>query len=84
MAVLVALLAYGTPVAVGAGVVWLVQRVLRRSRKRPAGAADGEESAHEGVGAQLPTLTTEMTERVPRDPDFDLQAQQIRQRGMGW
>jgi len=84
MAVLVALLAYGTPFAAGAAVVWFVRRVLRRSRKRPAGGFDGYESGYEGTGAQLPTLTTEMTGRVPRDPDFDLQAQQIRQRGMGW
>jgi hypothetical protein len=75
-------------VAAGLGVgviVLLVRRMLRGHKPSEVELRRLELERQEPVETlMLPTLTTEMTGKVARDPDYELEAQKLRQRGMGW
>jgi hypothetical protein len=62
-----------------AGLVHLVRRMIER---REPSEAELRAAEQEDVrtGAHLPTLTTEMTGKVARDPQFELDAQTVRGR----
>ena len=59
-------------------VVLFVRRMLRRHRPTPEEIRRAQLS--ESPGAHLPTGTTEMTQPVRRDPDFEMDANQVRNR----
>jgi hypothetical protein len=66
-------------------VVLLVRRMLRRHVPTDA---ELERMARQQAGPveymHLPTLTTEMSGKVARDPDFELEANKLRIKSMGW
>jgi hypothetical protein len=75
------LLGFGLPLLVVAAIVILVRRMLRRHRLTDKELQQLELDQQEPVTTMmLPTLTTEMTARVARDPDFELDASTVRNR----
>ena len=69
-------LAVGLPI-IGA-VVLFVRNRLRRHR--PTHEELRQAELTEAPGAQLPTAATEMTEPVRRDPEFEFDANSVRNR----
>ena len=85
MAILDVLLGYGTPFLAAAAVVLFVRRLLRRHKPTEKELRQLELDQQEAVRVMmLPTLTTEGTENIGRDPDYELDALRVRLRGMGW
>jgi hypothetical protein len=63
------------------GLVHLVRRMIEYHELTEAEMRAAEQQdAWTGAGAHLPTLTTEMTGKVARDPQFELDAQTVRGR----
>ena len=79
MAAMLLSLAIAIPVV--GGVVLLVRRMLRRHVPTEEELERLERDSREPVRSMmLPTLTTEMDARVARDPDFELDANTVRNR----
>jgi hypothetical protein len=76
MGALFGLLVVGT---LTAGLVHLVRRMIERHRPTEA-ELHAAEPKDAWTGAHLPTLTTEMTGNMARDPQFELDAQTVRGR----
>jgi hypothetical protein len=76
MGALFGLLIVGTLLA---GLVHLVRRMIERHQPTE-GELHAAEQQGAWTGAHLPTLTTEMTGKVARDPQFELDAQTVRGR----
>ena len=66
------------------GVVLVVRRMLRGHSltEQEFQRLQGEQGPVEAM--QLPTLTTEMTGKVARDPKFEVDANIVRMRGQGF
>jgi hypothetical protein len=62
-----------------AGLVHLVRRMIEHHELTEA-ELRAVEQQDARTGAHLPTLTTEMTGKVARDPQFELDAQTVRGR----
>ncbi len=85
MAIFSSLLGFGTPVLIVTAIVLLVRRMLRRHKPTEKELRQLELDQQNPVPAMmLPTLTTEGTDTVARDPDFEIDALRVRLRGMGW
>ncbi len=85
MAIFNVLLGFGTPVMIVAAIVLVVRRMLRRRKPTEKELRQLELDQREPLPTMmLPTLTTEGTGSVARDPDFELDALRVRLRGMGW
>jgi hypothetical protein len=63
-----------------AGLVHLVRRMIERHQPTEEELHAAEQQQGAWTGAHLPTLTTEMTGKVARDPQFELDAQTVRGR----
>jgi hypothetical protein len=62
-----------------AGLVQLVRRMIERHQPSEEELRAAEQQGA-WTGAHLPTLTTEMTGKVARDPQFEIDAQTVRGR----
>ncbi len=77
------LLGFGLPFVILGGVVLLVRRMLRRHKLTEKELRQLELDQQNSVQAMmLPTLTTEGTRRIGRDPEFELDAEVVRMKGL--
>ncbi|HEX5369351.1 MAG TPA: hypothetical protein VFY10_08065 [Dehalococcoidia bacterium] len=82
MIVFLNLVAFGVPLLIAAAVVRLVQSMLLRHKPTEKELRQLELDDRNGVPAMmLPTLTTEGTGQVGRDPEFEMDALAVRVKG---
>jgi hypothetical protein len=83
LAIFSSLLGFGTPFLIAAAVVFFVRRMLRRHKLTDKELRQLELDDRNGVPVMmLPTLTTDGTSQVGRDPEFELDAEVVRMKGL--
>ena len=83
MAIFIALVAFGTPFVIVAAIANFIARVLSRHKLTEEELRRLELDDRNGAPAlMLPTLTTEITQRIGRDPEYEIDATIVRMKGL--